>query len=128
MERLRVLVVTSSAIIRDILLRGLSRDPRFEVQSSPMPRRRRDLAPELLSRQPDVIVLSPATGEEPIDALELLLENPSTVVVTLGDEGRTATVQCLRPQTDLLSNVSVTELAASIVTACESGRDLMPRR
>ena len=128
MEQLRVLIVTSSALIRDILLRGLSRDPRFEVRSCAVPLFGRDLGPELLGRYPDAIVLSPATGEEPLDALELLLENPSTVVVTLGDEGRTATVQSLRPQANLLSNVSVTELASSIVTACESARDLMPRR
>jgi hypothetical protein len=126
MERLRVLIVTSSALIRDILSRGLSRHSRFEVKSSSLPQIGPDLGPALWGRHPDAIVVSPAVGEQPVDALQLLLDHPSSVVVTLGDEGRTATVCCLRPQVNQLTNVSVDELASEIVTACESARDLLP--
>jgi DNA-binding NarL/FixJ family response regulator len=120
MQRLRILIVTASHILRDILSRGLSRDPRLEVECLPTPERGDTLESALLARNADAIVLSPAGGDQALDALRLLYDHPGTVVVTLENDGRTAAVRRLRPEVSFLSNVSVEELAASILAACDA--------
>jgi DNA-binding NarL/FixJ family response regulator len=121
MQRRRILIVTASPILRDILSRGLSREPRLDVACLPALEPPDTLASALLGHEADAIVVSPDRAGQSLDTLGLLCERPSTVVVTLEDDGRTAAVRRLRPEVSFLSNVSVDELAASILAACDQG-------
>jgi chemotaxis response regulator CheB len=127
MQRFRVLVVATSPLLRDILARGLSQEPRLEVESFPTAGHDDTLATVLLHRSPDVIVLSPSGAYQSLDALRLLYDYPRTVVITIEDDGKTAEVRRLRPEFSILANVSVPALVQSILDACEAARDSMPQ-
>ena len=127
MDRLRILIVTDSPILRDILHRGLSREPRLDLEYLPLTSTgSQTFTGALLGREADAVVLGPVGPEQSIDALRLLYEHPHTVVVTLEDDGRTAAVRRLRPEISTLLNVSVEEIAASILAACDASREFTP--
>lgn len=126
MQQFRVLVVAASPLLRDILARGLSREPRLEVESFPTADGDDTLAVFLLHHRSDVIVLSPSGEYQSLDALRLLYDHPRAVVVTLEDDGKTAEVRRLRPEFKILSNVSMPALVESILAMCDAARELMP--
>src|SRR4051794_10208610 len=121
MSRLRILIVTSSAILRDILTRGLSREPRLDVEwATGKP------PATAMTRETDAIVLGPLPSERSVDPLELLYQNPHAILITLEDDGRTAAVRRLKPEVSLHSNVSIEELAACILSACDDFHQFLP--
>jgi DNA-binding NarL/FixJ family response regulator len=126
MQRLRILIVTASPLLRDILARGLSQEPRLDVEWLPAPEGSDTLAAALQGRTADAILLSLVGADQSQEALRVLYDHPSTAVITLQDEGRTAAVHRLRPEVSFLFNVSVEELAASILTACDASRESSP--
>lgn len=120
MDRLRILIVVGSPLLRDILVRGLSREPRLEVEALPTSPSDEALASALLRHEPDAILLGDEAALESRDALRLLYDHPQTVIITLEDDGKTAAVRRLQPEVSFLTDVSIQALVGSILQTCES--------
>ncbi len=78
------------------------------------------LASALRGHDADAIILTPPGEGESLDALGLLYDHPSTMIITLEQDGRTAAVRRLLPEISFLLNVSVEALAASVLSACDA--------
>jgi hypothetical protein len=117
MQRLRILIAGVEPLLADILVDGMSRDPRLEIKQLIGSCGWESLA-AAAGDAPDVILLGaqiPATSHE---IVRLLYDHPRLVVLTIADGGRSATLQRLRLETSALTNIGVQQLISSVVELC----------
>jgi hypothetical protein len=123
MQRLRILIAGVESLLADILVDGMSRDPRLEIKRLRASCGWESLA-AALGDEPDVLLLGDQIPAASYEIVRLLYDHPNLVVLTIGDGGRSATLHRLRLETNALTNIGVQELISSVFELC--GRPSSP--